>query len=185
LPREALGGVGQDLVFKLMENALLEQLGINWKLFLSQAVNFFILFGVLTFFVYKPLLNVIKKRQGIIKEGLEKAEEANVRLKEIDSIAKEKIKEADQKSIGIIKDTQEQAKKMADDLQKQAEEKQKKAMELIKQNALRAQEEANKQILEKAGDLIKKAIVKTVELDPHKIDEALIKKAVSQIKNEN
>jgi len=168
-----------------MENALLEQLGINWKLFLSQSVNFFILLGVLTFFVYKPLINVIKKRQNTIKEGLQKAEEADIRLKEVDNIAKEKIKSAEQESIDMIKQTEEKAKVLADNLQKQAEEKQKKAMELIRQSALRAQEEANNEILSKAGELIKKAIVKTVELDPHKIDEALIKKAVLQIKNEN
>ena len=69
-----------------MENQLLFQLGINWKLFLSQTVNFFILLGVLTFFVYKPLIKVIKLRNSKIKEGLEKAEEADVRLKNIDNI---------------------------------------------------------------------------------------------------
>ena len=167
-----------------MENALLEQLGINWKLFLSQAVNFFILLGVLTFFVYKPLINIIKKRQNTIKEGLQKAEEADIRLKEVDNIAKDKIKSAEQESIDMIKKTEEKAKVLADDLQKQTEEKQKKAMELIKQNALRAQEEANKEILSKAGDLVKKAIIKTVGLDSHKIDEALIKQAIESVKHE-
>ena len=109
-------------------NALLDQLGINWQLFLSQAVNFFILLIVLTFFVYKPLIKIIKKRNAKIKEGLDKAEEADVRLKQIDVISKEKLKEA--------------------------------------------------------GELVKKAIIKTVGLNPDKIDEALIKKAVSQIKDE-
>ena len=55
-----------------MTNELLFQLGINWKLFLSQAVNFFILLGVLTFFVYKPLIKVIKERNQKISEGLKK-----------------------------------------------------------------------------------------------------------------
>ncbi len=58
-------------------NDLFEQLGINWKLFLSQTVNFFILLFVLKVFVYKPLLAIIKERSKKIKEGLEKAEEAS------------------------------------------------------------------------------------------------------------
>ena len=58
-------------------------------------------------------------------------------------------------------------------------------MDLIKKTALRAQEEANKAVLDKAGELVKRAIIKSVELDPDKIDEALIKKAITQIKNEN
>ena len=86
-----------------MENQLLSQLGIDWKLFLSQAVNFFILLVVLTFFVYKPLIKIIKQRNQKIKEGLDKAEEADVRLKEIDNIGKEKIKEAEKMLPGVYK----------------------------------------------------------------------------------
>src|SRR3989339_134025 len=93
-----------------MENELLFQLGINWKLFLSQVVNFFILLLVLTFFVYKPLIRIIKERSKKIKEGLEKAEEADVRLKEIDIIGAGKIREAEQKGIEIIKATEVKAK---------------------------------------------------------------------------
>ena len=88
-------------------NALLDQLGIDWKLFLSQAVNFFILLGVLTFFVYKPLMKVLKERTQKIKTGLEKAEEADIRLKEIDVIGKNKIKEAEQQGIDMLKATEE------------------------------------------------------------------------------
>ena len=91
-------------------NALLDQLGINGGLFLSQAVNFFILLLVLTFFVYKPLIKVVKTRNAKIKEGLEKAEEADIRLKEVDNIGKEKIKQAEQESINIIKSTEQKAK---------------------------------------------------------------------------
>lgn len=166
-----------------MENELLFQLGINWKLFLSQAVNFFILLGVLTFFVYKPLMKVIKERTQKIKIGLEKAEEADIRLKEIDVIGKGKIKEAEQQSIEIIKTTEEKAKILEKENQQKAEERQKSAMNLIKQNALKAQEEANREVLAKAAELVKKAIIKTVELKPEAIDEALIKKAVKEVEN--
>ena len=165
-------------------NALLEQLGINGSLFLSQAVNFFILLIVLTFFVYKPLIKVIKQRNARIKEGLDKANEADIRLREVDNISKNKIKEAEQESIKIISETEEKARILDQENQKKAEEKQKEAMALIKKNALRAQEEANKAVLDKAADLVRKAIIKTVELEPDKIDEALIKKAVAQINNE-
>ena len=166
-------------------NALLDQLGINGGLFLSQAVNFFILLIVLTFFVYKPLIKVIKQRNAKIKEGLEKAEEADVRLKQVDVIGKEKIKQAEHQSIEIIKKTQEKARVIGDALIQEAENHQKELMDQIKLNAKRQQEEANKAVLDKAADLVRKAIIKTVELEPDKIDEALIKKAVAQVKQEN
>lgn len=165
-------------------NALFDQLGINWKLFLSQVVNFFILLVVLTVFVYKPLIKVIKKRNDKIKEGLEKAEEADVRLKQVDEIGKEKIKEAEQQGINIIKDTEKRAKILEQDLQKKSEEKQKDLSEKIQQSIKKQEEEASALVLKNAVELVKKTIAKTIELKPEAVDEALIKKAVSNIKDE-
>lgn len=164
-----------------MSNALLDQLGINWQLLLSQGVNFFILLLVLTFFVYKPLIKIIKKRNEKIKEGLEKAEEADVRLKEVDEIGKGKIKEAEQQSINIIKDTEKKAKALDAELQKKAEEKQVKMQKEADEQRKKQEEEMKKQVLSEAADLVKKVLIKTVELDPKAIDEKLIKKAADEI----
>lgn len=163
-------------------NELLEQLGINWQLLLSQAVNFFILLAVLFFFVYKPLLKIIKERRKKIEQGLQKAEEADVRLKEVDNIAKSKIKQAERESIKIISDTEGRAKVLADDLQKKAEEKHKEALAQIEKSKKLQEEEARQMVLKSAEELIKKAIAKTVELGPDKIDEALIQKAITELK---
>ena len=164
---------------------LLEQLGINWKLFLSQAVNFFILLIILRAFVYKPLLAVIKKRNEKIKLGLQKAEEADMRLKEVDVIAKKHLQKADQESIQIIKNTELKAKELADSLQKKAEEHQKELMAQAELGYKRQQEETKKLVFKEALELVKKTIIKTVELDPKSIDEALVKKAVLEVNKEN
>jgi F-type H+-transporting ATPase subunit b len=165
-------------------NALFFQLGIDWKLFLSQVVNFFILLTVLWLFVYKPLIKIIKERNRKIKEGLDKAEEADVRLKDIDNIGKEKIKEAEQQSINIIKDTEQKAKVLDQQLQKKNEEKQA-LLQKEAQDQLKKQLEDNKKVvLAQAAELVKKAIIKTVELSPDAIDEKLIKKAVESVEHE-
>lgn len=166
-----------------MENELLSQLGINWQLFLSQAVNFFILLGVLWAFVYRPLINVIKERNEKIKTGLQKAEQADVRLKEIDNIGKEKIKEAEQRGIEIIKTTEDKAKVMAAELQKKNEEKQLEAQKQAETQLKRQLEENKKVVLAQAAELIKKTLIKTVQLKPESVDEALIKKAVKEVEN--
>mgnify|MGYP001598212357 CR=1 FL=1 len=164
-------------------NALFEQLGINWKLFLSQAVNFFILLLVLRAFVYKPLLKIIKERNRKIKEGLDKAEEADIRLKEIDVIGKGKIKEAEQESINIIKNTEKKAKILERELQKKNEEKQSQMQKEAQDQFKKQLEENKKVVLAQAAELVKKTIIKTVGLNPDAIDEALIKKAIEEVKN--
>lgn len=163
-------------------NALFEQLGINWKLFLSQAVNFFILLFVLRIFVYKPLLAMIKDRNKRIKEGLEKAEEASIRLKEVDVIAKDKLKQADQDSIDIIKKTEKKAKVLDKEIQEKAEQKQKEINQLLRQSFVKQQEEAKELVYKEAAELVKKTIKKTVGLSPKEIDDTLIKKAVASLR---
>src|SRR3989344_3971688 len=130
---------------KMEGGGLLEQLGINWKLLLSQAVNFFILLMILRFFVYKPLLAVIKKRNEKIKLGLEKADEASIR---------------------IIKNTEARAKVLEQSLQKKAEDRQKAMMLEAEAAYKKQQEETQKLVFSQASELVKKIMIKTVELKP-------------------
>ena len=168
-----------------MESAgLFEQLGINWKLLLSQAVNFFILLIILRLFAYKPLLSVMKKRNERIKEGLEKADQADIRLKEVDGIAKDHLKKADLQAIEIIKTTEQKAEVLKISLQKKAEEHQKQLMDQAEKSYKNQQEENQKLVFGQALELVKKTLIKTVQLKPDAIDEALIKKAVDSIKRE-
>ncbi len=168
-----------------MEQAgLLGQLGVNWKLFLSQAFNFFILLVILRAFVYKPLLAAIKKRNERIKEGLDKAVEADVRLAEVDVIAKKHLQKADQESILIIKNTEDRAKKLEESLVKKAEEKQAALLAQAQAQYVKQQEESRAKVLAEAASLVKKLIVKTVELKPEAIDDALIEKAANFVKHE-
>jgi len=45
--------------------------------------------------------------------------------------------------------------------------------------------ETKKLVFKEALELVKKTIIKTVELDPKSIDEALVKKAVLEVNKEN
>ncbi len=167
-----------------MEGNVFEQLGLNWKLLLSQTVNFFILLIVLRFFVYKPLLAIIKKRNEKIQEGLQKAETADSRLKEVDEIAKNHLKKANQESIEIIKNTQQKAKELAEILQNKAEAHHKALIDQAKLEYQKQQEQTQQLVFLQALDLVKKTIIKTVQLDPKHVDEAMIEKAVTYIKDE-
>ena len=50
------------------------QLGINLPVLISQIISFLILFGLLIFVAYKPLLKMIDERSKRVKESLEQAE---------------------------------------------------------------------------------------------------------------
>jgi F-type H+-transporting ATPase subunit b len=161
---------------------LLSQLGIDWHLLLSQAVNFALLLIVLRIFVYKPLLKVLHDRREKIEGGLVKAEEAERRLHEVDEIGKGKIKHAEAEALGILKKTELEAKTLEEKLLAEVKRKEEEA---VKSTAtrLRSQEEESRRAMEKeAAALVRLAIVKTVELSPEKIDDALIAKAINEAK---
>lgn len=166
-----------------MESAsFITQLGIDWKLLLSQAVNFLLLLAILRFFVYKPILSVLKKRREKIEDGLAKAQEADTRLKEVDVIAKKKIKQAQDEAVGIIKTGEQKGKEVEVGLIKKAQEKEILYMKKIDAEVENRKIEAEEEIRKEAVRLVKTALIKTVELAPEKVDETLIKKAVGQIR---
>ncbi len=159
---------------------LFSQLGIDWHLLISQAVNFLLLLIILRLVAYKPLLELLHKRRAKIEEGLMKADEADKRLKEIDQIGKEKIKEAEGSALQILKRTESDAKDLEAKLLAEAKRKEEIAMKNA-EAALRAQEEASRRATEEeAAAFVRAAIIKTVELSPSAIDDALISKAIKE-----
>ena len=159
---------------------LFSQLGINWSLLISQAVNFLLVLAILYALFYKPLLNLLRKRREKIEEGLLKAKEADERLKEVDQIGKKKIKEAESAAIQVLKNVEQEAKELEAKLI--ADAKRKEEIELKNAaSALRVQEDASRRAIEQeAVSLVRLVIAKTVDLAPSAIDDALVAKAVKE-----
>ena len=67
---------------------LIAELGINLPSLIAFIINFVILFGLLTFFLYKPVTRMLDQRSAKIKEGIEYAE----RMKEESARAEETVK---------------------------------------------------------------------------------------------
>ncbi len=159
---------------------LLGQLGINWELLISQAINFALLLIVLRIFVYKPLLKLMHDRRAKIEAGLTKAAEADRRLHEVDLIGKERIKKAESEAVAILARTETEAK----DLEARLLIEVKRKEEEERANAaarLKTQEEDARRATEKeAAALVRQAIVRTVQLAPEAIDDALIARAVKE-----
>jgi len=161
---------------------LLTQLGIDWKLLLSQAVNFGLLLIILRLFVYKPVLKILEDRKTRIEEGLTKAAEADERLKNVEIDVKEKLKETDRKAMGILKEAENKAKEREARLLIEAKKKESAIFSNAESIIEAKAEEARAVMREEAASVVKSAIARTVELDPKAIDEALIKKAVEGMK---
>jgi len=114
---------------------LIKNFGIDPMLLGAQVVNFLIVLFILRKFLYKPILDTLKKRRDKISEGLKVTEEANARLEKI--TREEKT---------ILRNAENQVKKLVEDAKKEASEVLRKADELTKVKTDRLLLEARQQI---------------------------------------
>lgn len=161
---------------------LFHQLGINGKLLLAQGINFLVLLVVLTVFVYRPLLRIVKERQKKIAFGLQGAEEAKKRVAEAEEQKEEIISEANTAALRIVGDAEKDGQRRAQDIVHRGEEKGESIVKDAMLVAEQKKQEEMQRVLEGAKALVRKVVEKTVELDPSLIDEKLIGEAVSSLK---
>ncbi len=160
------------------------QLGIDWKLLLSQAVNFIVLLAVLTFFLYKPLLKLMRERRNKIELGMKGAEMAEQKIAEAEEVKKEKIASAKNSALSIIRSAEEEAKKQKEQIVGDARSKSDVLLKEAQEVSERRRAEAIQNLLLEAKLLIKDVVAKTVSLKPETIDERLIQEAIKKVKEE-
>jgi F-type H+-transporting ATPase subunit b len=106
---------------------IITTLGINGKLLLAQVVNFAIIAGVLTYFIYRPILRLIDARRESIRKSMEDVEKIERQKQEMEEVRKATLKKIeveaskllDQAKAGVSKEKDrlmEAAKKEADDV---------------------------------------------------------------------
>ena len=157
---------------------MVEALGISLKEFIFYLINFLILMGVLTRFLYKPFLNMLAARKQSIKDALDNAELTNRRADEKMEQYSKRISTVEEESREIIRtakiiadaqarDIIEDARKEAGDIiakaEKTIEKEKEKAMEEMKQEiavlAVMAAEKIVEREIQRAGQ---EAIVEEV-----------------------
>lgn len=161
---------------------LFSKLGIDWKLLIAQAVNFLLLLTILRFTVYKPLLNLLHDRREKIEKGLKDAALSGERLEEAELMKKNKLAEADQTSMAMLKNTEVKAKELENSMLLEAKQKEANILSRAKEQVKSYTEEEKKRFFEEAGVLIKQGLAYVVQSSPESIDEHLVQNAVLEMK---
>jgi F-type H+-transporting ATPase subunit b len=88
---------------------LFSAFGVDTNLLIAQAVNFGIVLVALWYFLYKPVLKVIKERQEVVAQGVRDAERAGEKLASADSEAQSRVQKADVEADSIVSLARESA----------------------------------------------------------------------------
>lgn len=97
----------------------MEKLGVNLSLLITQTLNFFILMGVLTFLLYKPILKNLEERKKKIEEGLRFTDQAKQEKEKVEEVKKRILKEAREEGQRIVKQAVSDAKAKNEELLEQ------------------------------------------------------------------
>lgn len=102
---------------------ILHTFGIDSRLIIIQIFNFLLLAAALWYFLYTPVLNLIKERQQKIEKGVKDAEAAELKLHEADTERKEIVTTAHKEAEAITARATEHAKERSSEIVGSAEEK--------------------------------------------------------------
>lgn len=162
---------------------LLHQFGVDWKLLIAQAVNFFVLFAVLWKFAYKPILEVFRTRRESIAQGLRDAEEASQRLTQADKIGEEKITAARTEALAIVSQAEALAGTRRDEIMQDAANKGEALMAASRRGAEEERLKSEEAFYRDAEGLLRAGVEKVLgTLPPEARDRALLQGAVAALK---
>ncbi|MBI4050244.1 MAG: F0F1 ATP synthase subunit B [Candidatus Doudnabacteria bacterium] len=84
-------------------------LGLNWKLFLAQLVNFGVVLFILWRWVFKPVGGALEGRRQKIEKAVRDAEEIEKRMAEVAQTTENKISKARAEADGLMAKAEKQA----------------------------------------------------------------------------
>lgn len=163
---------------------LFSSLGIDWRLFLSQATNFLILLAVLAFFVWRPLKIILEERRRKIELGVRMGEEAAIKLAEIENLKSESLARSEREAEDLLRLAERDAAKRSESILDEARKKGEEVVAGAKMLALHEKAFALKDLERNAAELLKSALVHAVGLKPDEVDTRLLADARAAIKKE-
>lgn len=146
---------------------LFEAFGVNVSLLIAQAINFAIVLVALWYFLYKPVLAVLTKRQQMVAKGVADAQRASEKLAHADEEAHMRVTAADAEADAIVSAAREAAMLEKARLLKEAELR---AVAVTKDAEERAIEAAAKAKRESEKDIARIAILTAERILKEKYD---------------
>jgi len=160
----------------------MEGIGINLPLLVAFLVNFIILFGVLGFILYKPVLKMLDERQLKIKESIEQAERIKEQTMHSEEEIKTQIETARKEGQAIIA----QAAQVGEKLSEEAKEKAKREAEiLIAKAQTEIQQERDKAIDELRIEFANTTILAAEKVIKEALDKEKHNKLIDEVLKEN
>lgn len=163
----------------------LDKLGIDWRLFTAQLINFAILFFVLHRFLYRPILRVLEERRKQITQNAEKTKSIEEQLQRSHQVYEERIEDAERKAQEIIKMAEETARSAKDEIIEKAQASAERYLADARIQAEREREKTLLMVREESQTIVKSAVLQVLQSATDKeLAQRLYLKGVEKLKTE-
>jgi F-type H+-transporting ATPase subunit b len=161
---------------------LLSKLGIDWRLFLAQIVNFLILLFILYKFLYKPVLGLLQRRTAQIEKSLADAKKIEENLKKAEEERLVQLVEARREAQQIIEEAKKEGEKIRNQAKELAQEEAQKIIENGRIQIERQKESLLREIKQEIGNLVVYSTRQILEeIGDEKIDQTIIESTMRKI----
>jgi F-type H+-transporting ATPase subunit b len=144
---------------------IIHAFGIDWRLIVIQMFNFALLLGALWYFLYTPILRILREREAKVRQGVLDAEKAANALKDADAEKAHLVKEARVQAESIVTSAKTHAEEKGASIVHDAE---KKAERVIEDAKLRGEEEKARARKASEAEVAQAAILAAEAILKHK-----------------
>jgi len=163
---------------------ILAKLGIDPAVMIAQAVNFFVLLGLLSFFVYRPITKALDERKKRVAEADKNAEKIEAQLEKAEKQTAEELATAQQKASEIISAAKDSAKETEEQLVAEAQQKVEKIVDDGRAQIVRESDEASAKIQGEVAKIVTLATEKLLGRELKAKDQAeIVKEAAKEIES--
>lgn len=155
----------------------MESIGVDAKILIAQVVNFFILFALLSWVLYKPILKILDERKKKIESSLKTAEETQKKSEELNRDIDEKLSVAKKEALEIINDAKSESEKIKTEMTASANKEVEFLMKKAEQRILEQKAELHKELRAETAQLV---IETTQKILGKNIDEETKNKFISE-----
>ena len=166
------------------QQSLLGTLGIDWKLFLAQLINFGIVLFIFWKWIVKPLGKTLTERQEKIEKGLKYSESMEEEKKKFDDWKQQEMKRTRTEADHIMRTTSDTASKIKQETIAAA---QNQSTQLLKQAKANIEIEKVQMLLEAKQELATLVVAASEKILRAKLDSSkdmeLVLEAIKQVKS--
>ncbi len=164
---------------------IFKDFGVNPILLVAQIINFLIVLFLLKRFMYKPVLDILKKRENQIKEGLKKAEESERKLAQTLEKEKEILNKAHENAEKIISDAKTEALETKAKIEELTKKEVGRMLDQSRMTIEQEAKEAEKNLGKKIGQIAVTILEKSLKgIFGEREQKLIMKKAIAQLEKQ-